>query len=531
MIDFLQVTPFGGVQEIGSNMTLVETQEVAIVIDCGILFPRDDLFGIDYLIPDFTQVPIEKLKALVITHGHEDHIGAIPHFCQSFPDIPIFCTHFTYELILNKLEQFKMRHPLIKVNIDDTLEFGTLKIDYIHVNHSIPHTYGLLIRHLNTCAFYASDFKIDLTKNYENTFDFDKLKKLTVNSKKLIGFIDSTNILDKEKTPEEFQLKSEIDKILQKDHKRIYVTLFSSNIWRVKTLIDLAKKNGRTLILSGASVKRYCKVAVDTNVIDDFSYFDEDQINQFSGKVLILISGCQGDFFGSLRRYASGEHAHLKPILGDLVVFSSKIIPGNERTVFQIYNSLAEKGVEIITAHQNKIHASGHPGQADLKILYNEIKFTDLIPIHGESLFLVKHKEFIQQNFSQISPWLIYNYDSININQNGIKVIKKYTPSKPVIIGDGKKVIEKSDISLRRKIATAGLIIIKTENKTILDFSFHGITATNLKSNQYICDKLNKLCHIEILKNAKVDPLETIRITSRQYFTNIIGYRPHIIVC
>jgi ribonuclease J len=529
MANTIKFTPFGGVQEIGSNMTLVENDQTAIIIDCGILFPRDDFFGIDYLIPDFSEIPKEKLKALVITHGHEDHIGAITHFCQAYPEVPIFCTSFTFELILKKLDYEKIRHQIIKIDIHQTLVFDDIKIDYVHVNHSIPNTYGLVIRHADVAAFYASDFKIDLKDSYETLFDFAKINKLLSQAKHRIGFIDSTNILETQKTPSELDLIPDLEKIICKDNKRVYVTLFSSNIWRIKSLIALAKKHQRTIILAGASMKRYCAAAIEAQILDEFSYFDEDQINQFSGNLLILISGCQGDFFGTLRRYASGEHSHLKPQNDDIVVFSSKIIPGNERSVYQIYNWLAEKGVAIITAHQALIHASGHPGQADLKILYNTIPFTDIAPIHGESLFLVYHKNFVREHYPNIKTWLIYNHDTLSISQN-IKVQKTYKPLKPVIIGEGKRVLDRTDISLRRKIATSGLVIIKTESSNVIDFSLHGITANNLKSKEHICEKLNKLCYIEIHKNAKVDKFEVIRITCRQYFTNYFGFRPHVIV-
>jgi ribonuclease J len=529
MVNQLKITPFGGVQEIGSNMTLVETDQTAIVIDCGILFPRDDLFGIDYLIPDFTEIPKEKLKALLITHGHEDHIGAITHFCQAFPDTPIFCTSFTFELILKKLDYEKIRHQIIKINPSDTLEFDKIKIDYIHVNHSIPNTFGLLIRYQDIAAFYASDFKIDISQNYETLFDFNKIRSLFENAKHRIGLIDSTNILEPQKTPSEVDLIPDLEQIISKSNKRIYVTLFSSNIWRIKTLIHLAKKNQRTIILAGASMKRYCAAAIEAKILDEFTYFDEDQINQFTGKVLILISGCQGDFFGTLRRYASGEHSHLKPLKDDICVFSSKIIPGNERSVYQIYNWLAEKGVEIITAHQMLIHASGHPGQADLKLLYESIQFTDIVPIHGESLFLVKHKEYLEKYFPHFKTWLIFNHDTI-VFSDKTKIEKKYTPLKPVIIGEGKSILDRSDISQRRKIATSGLVLVKINGSEILDFSFHGISTNKLKSKELVCEKLNKLCYIEILKNAKVDKLEVIRITCRHYFNNIFGFKPHVLV-
>jgi ribonuclease J len=405
MSTHLKLTPMGGVGEIGSNMFIFEDDECGFIIDCGILFPSDNCFNINYLIPNFYGIKKDKIKDIIITHGHEDHIGAIAHLIEFHPDITVHCNGFAYELIKTKIKDFN--HKVFKYT--ETMKIGNFEIDPIHVNHSIPDTFGLSISYNEYNFFYCSDFKVDFDSPYEKPFDFEKLKKLQ-QGKTTVGMIDSTNILSQRKTLSEKVVLEDIEKVFEdfKDN-RLFITCFSSNVHRLKSFFDVAKKYKRNIILSGRSIHKYTEIAKKLGYVDNIRIYDEDFDNITKKNNLIIISGCQGDFFSSLRRLSSNEHSRIKLNENDKVVFSSKTIPGNEKSVNRIKNNITELGADVITNSEYPfIHASGHPGQEDLKILNKKINFDHYIPIHGESYFIKKHVEFIEDPYQDKLKYLLY---------------------------------------------------------------------------------------------------------------------------
>jgi ribonuclease J len=522
--------PIGGVEEIGSNMTLIRTPSEDLVIDCGMLFPYEECFDINYLIPDFSSLNSERLKSIIITHGHEDHIGALGHFLQSFPHVKVYATAFTLHLIQKKLEGFNVKLDYVLFTPSDELKFKDISLFPIHVNHSIPETCGLIIRshdHKWGCL-YISDFKVDLASKHEAPIDIPKIKSLLGPCENTAYFLDSTNILSDGKTTSEGELTQDLETIINRPEERIFITLFASNVHRMNKIAELAKASGRKIVIMGRSLRTYMEAAHETGhtAFSSADLYMPDQAKGLTGKMLVFLSGCQGDFLSALRRFSFGEDGTFKPRPGDLVVFSSKVIPGNEKKIYRIYNKLTEFGAEIITAYDSLIHASGHPGKEDLKLLLNDFLPNFYFPIHGESYMLKKHLDFINEHYPGTSAHLIHNYKEVILGEKSIK-IETHEHRDPKLIHGKSLEIEKTQISQRRKMATQGAVFI----------SFHQqhnrmeITTLGLPlSAQDLIENLKKKLHQQI-KNDLLNRDETyvkdqLKISTRQFFNNFLGYKP-----
>ncbi len=527
---YFSVLPIGGVEEIGSNMTLITTEDEQIVIDCGMLFPYEECFAINYLIPDFSLLDPEKLTSIIITHGHEDHIGALAHLLQAFPDITVYATNFTLHLIQKKLEEHKVRLKYQIYNDQSELSFKGVDISPVHVNHSIPETCGLIIRSKDRKwgALYISDFKVDLTSRHEKPIDLERIKLKLSECENTSYFMDSTNILNDGKTVSEGELHVDLEQLLNRDENRIFITLFASNVHRMNAIAKMGRAAGRKIVIMGRSLKTYMEAAYETGhgELSPEEFFLPDQVKGQSGKMLIFLSGCQGDFLSALRRFSYGEDGTFKPGPSDLVIFSSKVIPGNEKKIYRIYNKLTEFGAEIITASDHLIHASGHPGKEDLNILLKSFSPKFYFPIHGESYFLRKHFEFIQKSFPEITPKLIYNYQEVILGEGDVK-IEKHDSHEPHLIHGKALEIEKTQISQRRKMATQGVIFISYHRS----MGYMEVTTTGLPL--MFQDQIDHLKN-RLLQQIKKDLhsrdesyfKDQLKISARQYCNNLLGYKP-----
>jgi ribonuclease J len=525
------IRPFGGLGQIGSNMTLISDGKTQFFIDAGILFPYEDTFEIDYLIPDYKDV--KDIQAIFITHGHEDHIGGIGAFSKQFPETPIYTSAFTKELITHKLQQQNLNPEVNIVPYAQTTQIGDFNIDFVGVNHSIPETYGIHISHqkYDFSLFYISDFKVDLNSKYERPFDFDKLEKLSKNKSKRVLLLDSTNILSKNtKTPSEMDIIPNLDKIFSELKGRIFVTTFSSNIHRIKTIVDLAKKYNRRVTALGRAVYSHLDSAKRAGLLDDSYSFEDPDTLKHGDKIVVFLSGCQGDFKGALRRYSYELDSTYKPKFGDTVIFSSKTIPGNEKKVSIILNKLSELKVNIVTADDALVHVSGHGGIEDIKMVINKYQPTDIIPIHGESFFLNRHYEFIQKEFPQAKAHLLYNHMDINLQKNGVISIDDPFQDKerpgPLLIHGKHIEIERTAISERRKLASQGIINIAI-NKKSKDFqiNFYGLPNFHLSFQNEFTQLLKE--EVKQIKDSRTDKhIEDIRVFTRRYYAEKLGYKP-----
>lgn len=522
--------PLGGVEEIGSNMTLIRTNHEDILIDCGILFPYEDFFDINYLIPDFSILDASRLTSIVITHAHEDHIGALSHLISAFPHIKIYATKFAHNLISKKVGEKKLTFQYHLYHSQEELKFKEISITPVFVNHSIPETHGLIIAHeeLDWAHLYISDFKVDLTASHEPAIDLNFIRNKLSQYKNTAYFLDSTNILNDGKTVSENELDSDLKKILERDEKRIFMTLFSSNVSRLNTITKFAKESGRKIVLMGRSLFTYMEAAWETGHLEcnPEEFLLAEQGKMVDSKVLVLLSGCQGDFLSALRRFSFGEDSHFKPAPGDLVVFSSKVIPGNEKKIGRIYNKITEFGAEIVTAYDALIHASGHPGKKDLELLISAFTPNYYFPIHGESYFLRKHKEFVEDKFPEVDTHVIYNYHEIHFLKDRIK-IEVHEDKEPILIHGNGLVIEKTQISQRRKMATQGTVFISfLKNTGAITITTQGLPLMAQDLLPQLEKKLLKNIHDNLMNRKDDYFIDQVKISTRQFFNHMLGYKP-----
>lgn len=522
------ICPIGGLGQIGSNMMQVLTDQGSFIIDCGILFPYEDTFAINYLIPNFEN--LDRPLAIFITHGHEDHIGALPHLIEKFPGVQVYAPPFAAELIRNKVEFFP-RELSFKLNtkIHDTVILNNVEVSYIQVNHSIPDTYGIFLKNqkTGTSVFYISDFKVDDKNEHEPYFDFKKLNELSKECSKKVLMADSTNITSRqEKTHSENDLIPSLDKYLQEDSQRVFITTFSSNIHRLKNIYERSKKANRKVVLYGRSMKNYWQAAHAVGIVDSVDgFYDCGDVDVNNDRLTILVSGCQGDFRSTFRRIAFGQDSYFKPNPNDLFLLSSKAIPGNEKKISICLNELSRFGTTIITSNDDLIHASGHAGKSDLKVVFDNFLPDVYIPIHGEGFFLERHNKWILENHKNLKSFKLLNFDEFNFESHSIKQREEQAPQ--IILG---KAIEfsKESIKDRRKIAEGGLVsVFVVGNKAgLLDFKCDvlGISFPKSYSQDHFIKNIEQIAK----KNYKAnkDFSEEVRIKSRKLFVDLLGIKP-----
>ena len=522
------ICPIGGLGQIGSNMMEITCESGSFIIDCGILFPYEDTFEIRYLIPNFEN--LQRPQAIIITHGHEDHIGALAHLVEKFPDILIYAPPFAAQLIKNKFEFFprKLKFKL-STKISETIPFGNIEVDYIQVNHSIPDTFGIFLKNKDTgtCVFYISDFKVDDKNKHEPYFDFKKLEKLSKGSPKKILMADSTNITSRQtKTHSENDLLPSLDKYLQSNHQRVFITTFSSNIHRLKNIYESSKNANRKVVLYGRSMKNYWQTAFDVGIVESPDvFYDCGDVDVNKDRLTIIVSGCQGDFRSTFRRVSFGQDSFFKPNERDIFLLSSKAIPGNEKKISLCLNELSRFGTEVVTSGDDLIHASGHAGKEDLEIVFDNFKPDVYIAIHGEGFFLERHNKWILTKNKNIKSFKILNFNEFNFESN-ITGQREEQPPK-IILG---KAIEfsRDAIKERRKIAEGGYVgIVVVGNKSgLLDFKCHvqGISYPETYPEDHFLKNIEMLIRKNYRPNGNFS--EEVRIKSRKLFVDLIGVKP-----
>ncbi len=461
----LRVIPIGGLNEIGKNMTLLECKKQIMIIDCGLSFPDDEMYGIDIVIPDFSYLLAnrDRIVGMIITHGHEDHIGAIPYLLKNL-DIPVYGTRLTLGLVENKLKEHGIHGDLRTIHAGDTVEMGCFSVETIRTTHSIADSICLAITTPAGVVFHSGDFKIDYTPIDGEPIDFFKLAEIGKKGVMLM-LCDSTNVTRPGFTASERVVGETIENIFRNAKTRIIIATFSSNVHRVQKIIENAVKFGRKVAVSGRSMENVVALAIELGYLDipPGTLVDLKMTKNIpDDKLVIITTGSQGEPMSALSRIASGEHRSVKLKKGDMVILSSTPVPGNEKTVSNVVNKLFEKGAEVIYSDIADIHVSGHACQEELKLIHSLIKPRFFMPVHGEYRHLIAHSRLAESlGMNKEDIFVLENGDILNVNKR--RAIKESgMVEADAVLVDGLGVGDVGNIVLRDRklLSESGLIIV-----------------------------------------------------------------------
>ncbi|MCQ4921497.1 ribonuclease J [Tissierella carlieri] len=396
----IKIIPLGGLGEVGKNITVIEYKDDIILIDCGMTFPEDEMLGIDVVIPDITYLlkNREKIRGIVLTHGHEDHIGALPYVLAKL-NLPIYGTKLTLGLVETKLKEHKLEN--VKLNVvrhGETIQLGILDIEFIKTGHSIPDSAALAIHSPVGTIVHTGDFKIDYTPIDGDVIDLNRFAELG-NKGVLVLMADSTNAERPGYTMSERTVGNTFRDIFMNHKHRIIVATFASNVHRIQQIINAAEQNNRKVVLSGRSMTNTIGVALELGYlhIQEGTLIDINDMNKYpSNEITIITTGSQGEPMSALSRIAAGEHKKIQIQPEDLVIISATPIPGNEKTVSKVINNLVENGTKVIFEALADVHVSGHACQEELKLIHTLVKPKYFIPVHGEYRHLKKHAEIAE---------------------------------------------------------------------------------------------------------------------------------------
>lgn len=462
----IKIIPLGGLQEIGKNMTAIEYKDEMIVIDCGLSFPEDEMLGIDVVIPDVSYLVKnhDKLKGIFLTHGHEDHIGAIPYVLRKL-DVPIYGTKFTLALVEHKLKENRISNAmLIEVPAGTSVKAGLFKIDYIRVTHSIPDSCALAVHTPLGVIYHSGDFKIDHTPIDNEVTDFHKMAEIGARGC-LLMLAESTNVEREGYTKSEKVVGKTLDEIfLGAQGNRVIIATFASNIHRVQQIVDMSIKYGRKVAVSGRSMVNGINIALSLGYlrIPKKTLVDINDIHKYSKDSLTIITtGSQGEPMAALSRIAASEHKKIQVSEGDTVVLSAHPIPGNEKSVAKVVNQLFERGAKIVYDGESDIHVSGHAKREELKLIHRIIKPKFFMPVHGEYRHLYIHGELAQElGMPAENVVLMKNGAVLEVSRNECQ-INGQVPSGNVLV-DGLGVGDVGNIVLRdrKHLSEDGLMVV-----------------------------------------------------------------------
>ena len=462
----IKIIPLGGLLEIGKNITVFEYENEIIIVDCGLAFPEDDMLGVDLVIPDvaYLEKNKEKINGLVITHGHEDHIGAIPYFLKQI-NVPIYATRLTAGLIKNKLEEHKLlRSTKLKVvNQGEKINLGKMKVEFIRSCHSIPDSVALAIHTPIGVIIHTGDFKMDYTPIDNERMDLGRLAELG-NKGVLALLSDSTNSERKGFTMSESTVGEVFDKLFLNCSKRIVVATFASNIHRIQQIVDSAVKYHRKVSVCGRSMINVIQTAMELGYIKvpENTFIDIDMIKNFTDdQLVILTTGSQGEAMSALTRMATGEHKKVEITPNDLVIISANPIPGNEKFVSKVIDDLMQIGAEVVYSSLADIHVSGHACQEEQKLMLSLVRPKYFLPVHGEYRQLMAHARTAVQVGVPIENIFIMNNGRVmEIGENSAKMVGTVQSGRVLVDGLGIGDVGNIVLRDRQHLSQDGLIII-----------------------------------------------------------------------
>ncbi|MFO7876518.1 MAG: ribonuclease J [Desulfovermiculus sp.] len=458
--------PIGGLGEIGMNCLLLETDQSAVLIDCGLMFPDDFHYGVDVVIPrlDFIVEKKEKLKAVILTHGHEDHIGALPWILPEI-DVPVYGSDFTLALVNNKLREFYLNDKvtLQPVQPRETVLINDLSFQFFPVCHSIIQGYALGIETPVGRVVHSGDFKIDRNPLGGNFTDLEGLAEFARPGVQLM-FSDSTNVEREGFALTEKEVKASLQDIFQKAEGRILVTLFSSHVQRIQEIYDLATQFGRTMAVSGKSLSTNIEIARGLGYLNfsEQSYVDPESIGDLADeKVVLLVTGSQGEPMSAMTRLAEGSHRQLRIHPGDTVIMSSRFIPGNTKAINKVINRLYKLGAEVLYEKVQAVHASGHAHQEELKLMLNTIRPKFFVPIHGEYRHLIKHSDLAQScGVAPERALVLEDGQPVTLLEKGLRYEEEFSARSVLVDGKGVGDVGSTILKERQLLADEGMVVV-----------------------------------------------------------------------
>ena len=544
----LEIIPLGGIGEFGMNCMGIRCGDEMIVVDAGMGFPEETPYGVDISIPnfDFLEEYRDDLTALVLTHGHEDHIGALSYILRKF-NLPVYASRFTLSLAEKRLEEFDMLDDVLlhRVEANDIVEIGNFKIEFIHASHSLVDCFSLAIKTPIGTVIHTGDYKIDDTPVIGKPYDLKTLKKYGDEGVlALLG--DSTNATVPGRTPSEQAVIPAFREIFEETPGRLFVAAFSSSIHRLQIIFDLAHEYGRKVCVLGRSMMKNVEIAEEQGLLkigygtkielgDSRACRDED--------ICYIITGSQGENRAALWNMATSTYKGLEIEKGDTVVLSARIIPGNEKNISRLIGHLYKRGANIIEEKRRLVHVSGHASQEDIKIMVETARPKYLVPIHGEYRMLFRHKEYVKNHvpgYSDDNIVLIENGDMLEIDEYGARVVERHELHKTFIDEESMEEIEYETVRERKRLAYGGTIsLVVPVNKSTHklagepQISFNGVAGLDL-SNGFAAEAREAVSSAvaEMKREQIADTAvfrENLRIHLKRFVQKHLGSKPVIV--
>jgi ribonuclease J len=542
----LKIIPLGGLGEIGLNMMIFEYGNTLFVIDAGLMFPEEYMLGVDFVIPDIDYIRQNRSKvaAIILTHGHEDHIGALPYFIKEI-NVPVFGSPFTLGLVRQKLEELELiaAAALHEIYPGEKLRLGPFELEFIRVGHSVVDGLGIAIRTPLGLIVHTGDFKIGYGAVGGMTTDVNKFARCGQEGT-LALLSDSTNVEKEGYTISDREIGETLDRIIAGSHGRIIVALFASNVARIQMIVDIAGTRGRKVVFSGRSIEVSVKIAKALGhlAVPEDMEVEIEQVSDFcDDEIIIVTTGSQGEPMSALARMAVGTHKQIKIKSGDTVILSSRFIPGNERAIGKIINHLYKRGAEVIYEKIADIHVSGHAFQEELKLMINLTKPAYFIPVHGEYRHLILHARLAEEvGIPAEKVLLAENGQIIEFDENGGRLNGSVMTGRVLIDGKGVGDVGRSVLRERRALSEEGLVAVTMafDEETgiivygpeIVSRGFVFETQTGHLLNDAQCVILEIVDEIAPEVPNRVDKIRSkIQTALRQYFFFTIGRRPVIL--
>ncbi|MBP7213936.1 MAG: ribonuclease J [Anaerolineaceae bacterium] len=535
----LKIIPLGGLGEVGKNMTVYEVNNQILIVDAGMMFPDADMIGIDYIIPDFEYVKERRnqVVGIIVTHGHEDHTGAIGHLLE-YVDAPVYATPLTNGLIKNKLNRRNLAKEanLINVHAGETVQIGPFKVDFFHVCHSVPDGVGLGIETPAGIIVHTGDYKFDHTPVDGLPTDYGKLAEL--GGRGVLALLaDSTNAERPGWTPSERVIDAAFDRVFKKAQGRIIIATFASLISRIQQVLEVAQRYGRKVCFAGLSMVENAKIAKELGYLQ----YDENQIVGIDqalsmpiSKVVLMVTGSQGEPTSILGRLANGTNRQFTIQEGDTVVLSSSPIPGNEEGVYRAINRLMEQGADVIYSDIEAVHVSGHANQEEMKLLLHLVRPRYLIPVHGETRMLRQHKRLAMEvGMEEEQVPIVQNGRVIELSHGELKLGERIPGGYVFVDGTSVGNIDHSTIRDRAMLSQDGVLLVNLEldkeNGSYKDLELISRGFIGQEAEADLFDELRKRIHRMTLSPAK-NMQKEIQNLVISYLNEETKRRPYIFV-